>query len=138
VPVLVHGPGQHGEVPLAVVINGHHPDDRLGLAVAGDQHYPGADPVWIAGLAQRGPAESLIVFVVQVGYQVDVRPSGLFRHIGYELAQTICDRPPACIAAMQVKRVACGAAGPASAAGYALVARPPHDGPQPKGADKDS
>jgi hypothetical protein len=60
-------------VHLPVVIDGHHPDDRLGLAVASDQHYPGADPGWIAGLAQGGPAESLIVFVVEVGCQVDAR-----------------------------------------------------------------
>ena len=41
--VLVHRPGQYGEVNLPVGIDGHHPDDRLGLTVADDQHYPGAD-----------------------------------------------------------------------------------------------
>ncbi len=55
--VLVHGTGQDGEVHLSVVIDGHHQDDRQGLAVAGDQHHPGADPAWIAGLAQRGPTK---------------------------------------------------------------------------------
>lgn len=58
---------------LSVVMDGHHTDDRLGLAVAGDQHCPGADPAWIAGLAQGGPAESLVVFVVEVRCQVDAR-----------------------------------------------------------------
>ena len=71
--VLVYGPGQHGEVHLPVVIDCHYPDDCLGLVVARDQHHSRADPTWIAGLAQRGPAESLIVFVVEVGCQVDAR-----------------------------------------------------------------
>ena len=63
--VLLHGPGQHGEVHLPLVIDSHYPDDRLGLAVPGDQHRPGADAGGIAGLAQRGPAESVIVFIVR-------------------------------------------------------------------------
>ena len=52
---------------LPVVIDSHHPDDRLGLTVSGDQHYSGSDPARIACLAQGGPAKSLIVFVVEVG-----------------------------------------------------------------------
>jgi hypothetical protein len=58
VAVLVHGPGQYGEVHLAVVIDGHHPDDRPGRAVTGDQHDPSEDPAWIAGVDQPSPSSS--------------------------------------------------------------------------------
>ena len=47
---------------LPVVIDSHHPDDRLGLAVPSHHHHPGTDAGRVTGLAQRGPAESLIVF----------------------------------------------------------------------------
>jgi hypothetical protein len=52
-------------VHLPVVIDSHYPDDPLGLAVPGDQHRPRAGAGGITGFAQRGPAESLIVFVVE-------------------------------------------------------------------------
>lgn len=58
---------------LPVVIDSHHPDDRLGLAVPSHHHHPGTDAGGVTGVAQAGPAESLIVFVVKVGYQVDAR-----------------------------------------------------------------
>jgi len=69
----LYGPGQHDEVHLPVVIDGHLPDDRLGLVVPRDQHLPGTYAGGINGLAQRGPAESFLIFVVEVGYQVDTR-----------------------------------------------------------------
>ena len=50
---------------LPVVIDSHHPDDRLGLAVPSHHHHPGTDAGGVTGVAQRGPAESLIVFVVK-------------------------------------------------------------------------
>ncbi len=49
---------------LPVIIDSHHPDDRLGLAVPG-RHHHGADAGGVTGLAQPGPAESLIAFVVR-------------------------------------------------------------------------
>ncbi len=43
---------EHGEMHLPVVIDGHHPDDRLGVAVACHQHRPGTDAGGIAGSAR--------------------------------------------------------------------------------------
>jgi transposase len=58
---------------LAVLIDSHHPDHRLGVAVPSDQHHPRPDMGRVAGLAERGPAESLVAFGVEVGHEVDLR-----------------------------------------------------------------
>jgi hypothetical protein len=74
--VLLQGPGQHGEMHLPVFfIDRHRMHDRLSLAVPGDQHHAGTDAGRIAGLARRGPAESLVVGGVEVGCQVDLLPT---------------------------------------------------------------
>ena len=60
-------PDNNGEMHLPVLTDGHQSYDRLGVAVSLLLASLGTDPGGIAGLAQRGPAESLVVFDVQVG-----------------------------------------------------------------------
>src|SRR5579871_5232153 len=73
VTVFLYRAGQHSEMDLAVVIDSHHPDHRLGVAVPSDQHHSRTDTGRVVGFAERRPAESLVVFSVEVGHQVDLR-----------------------------------------------------------------
>jgi hypothetical protein len=64
--------GTDREVDLAVVVNRHHPHDRLLLADAGEQDRRGAVPGGVAGVRERGPAQTVVVLGVEVGHQVNV------------------------------------------------------------------
>jgi len=55
-----------------VVVDGHHTDNSSRLVVAGEQHRPGPYTGRVPGVRQRGPAKTIVVLGVEVGYQVDV------------------------------------------------------------------
>src|ERR1022692_2560851 len=73
VTVLLQRARQHSEMHLPILVDSYYPDHRLAIAVPGHQHRTRTNLRGIAGIAQRRPAEPLIVFSVEVGYQVDLR-----------------------------------------------------------------
>lgn len=57
---------------LPILIDAHNPHNRFGLVVPGHQHRTLADSGGVVSLAQHRPAEPLVVFGVEVGYQIDL------------------------------------------------------------------
>jgi hypothetical protein len=53
VAVLLQRPRQYGEVHLAVIVNGHDPNDGLAQAVARHQHHARPHLSCVASVAQR-------------------------------------------------------------------------------------
>src|SRR5215207_4053769 len=72
VAILRDGAGEDLEVDLAVVVDGHHPHDRLSLVVAGTQHRSRTDSIRHHRVGERRPSEAVVVLGVEVSSQIEV------------------------------------------------------------------
>lgn len=57
---------------LAVVVDGHDPDQGNRLRVAGDQYRSDLHRRGLACVGEHRPAVAVVVLSVQVGYEVDL------------------------------------------------------------------
>ena len=72
VAVLRDGTGKYGEVDLAVGIDRDDADDGLSCCVSGKQHRARNDPFRCSGIGEGGPAETVVVFGVEIRDEIDV------------------------------------------------------------------
>ena len=70
--VLGDRAGEDREVDLSVVVDGDDADYGACLAVAGEEHRSGPDAVGGDSVSESGPAQTLVVLGVQVGYEIEV------------------------------------------------------------------
>lgn len=57
---------------LAVLVDGHHAHNCADRSVPGEQHRAGMDSPWVWRICEHGPAETVIVLSVEVGYEIEV------------------------------------------------------------------